>query len=156
MGKYSKYRLAKYILKILGLFFLVLSVCFPVWMNLLREHGGNEVSVVYSPGTESLKQALDSVATILSIVSSIGVASVIILFERSINRSAGVSSLILGTVTLGIYSFEILLTLCLSLLRPLTGSNPCLIQMDILLGLIPLGLGFTMFTLASTLPTSVE
>jgi hypothetical protein len=96
------------------------------------------------------------VATILSIVSSIGIASVIILFERSINRSAGVSSLILGTVTLGIYSLEILLTLYLSLLRPLTGSNPCFIQMYILLGLIPLGLGFTMFTLAFTLPTSAE
>jgi hypothetical protein len=80
-GKYVKYGLAKGILIFLGLFILALNVCFPVLMNSLREHGGNEVSAVYSPGTESLKQALDSVATILSIVSSIGIASVIILFE---------------------------------------------------------------------------
>jgi len=139
---------AKVILVISGFVFLALAVSFPVWVDSLREHGGSEVSAVFIPGLESIKEALGSVTTAVSIVSSIGVASIGLLFERSRSRPM---SMLLGVVTLLIYSLEIMFALYLSVLRPLTGTVPSLFQVGLLLGFIPLGLGFTMFTLASVL-----
>jgi len=104
------------------------------------------LSAVFGPGPDSIKEAVASVTTTVSIVSSIGVAAVTVLFEKSINRQA---SMLLGVVTLLVYSSEIMFSLYLSVLRPLTGTVPSLFQVGLLLGLIPLGLGFTMFTLAS-------
>jgi len=134
------------ILVISGFVFVVLAVWLPVWVNSMREHGGSEVSAIFIPGPNSIGEALDSVTTAVSIVSSIGVASIGVLFERSRGRP---TSMLLGVVTLLIYSLEIMFTLYLSVLRPLTGTVPSLFQVGLLLGFIPLGLGFTMFMLAS-------
>jgi ABC-type transport system involved in cytochrome bd biosynthesis fused ATPase/permease subunit len=115
-------------------------------MGSLREHGGDGVSALFGPGPGSIQEALVSVTTTVSIVSSIGVAAVTVLFQRSRNQ---LISMLLGVVTLLIYSIEIMFSLYLSVLRPLTGTVPSLFLLSILLGFIPLGLGFTMFTLAS-------
>ena len=148
MSKSTGFGLPKSVLVISGFVFLVLAILFPIWMDSLREHGGNGVSALFGPGPASIQEALTSVTTTVSIVSSIGVAAVTLLFERS--RSQPVS-MFLGVVTLLIYSIEIMFSLYLSVLRPLTGTIPSLLQLGILLGFIPLGLGFTMFTLASVL-----
>jgi len=146
MSQSTRIGLAKWVLVISGIVFLCLAIYFPVWMDSLREHGGDGVSAVFGPGPDSIKEALGSVTTTVSIVSSIGVAAVTVLFERSRNRLV---SMLLGDATLLIYSAEIMFSLYLSVLRPLTGTVPSLLQVGVLLGLIPLGLGFTMFTLAS-------
>lgn len=127
-----------------GLVFLALAPLFPVLMDSLRGHDG----ALFGPGPNSVQEVLASVTTTVSIVSSIGVAAVAVMFERSRNRA---SSLLLGVVTFLIYAADIMYTLYASVLRAWTGRLPSFVDLDILLGLIPVGLAFTMFTLASVI-----
>lgn len=136
--------LPKWILVICGLFLLGWAIAFPVLMNSLREHDG----ALFGPGPNSVQDALASVTTTVSLVSSIGVAAVAVIFERSRNKA---SSLLLGVVTLLIFTIEIMYTFYASVLRPWTGRVPTYVDLDIVLGLIPVGLAFTMFTLASVI-----
>jgi hypothetical protein len=78
--------------------------------------------------------------------SSFVVAAVILSFEKS---KANVTSVLFGVLTLSVFATEISLSLYLSLVRPLTASAPNLLGIYALIGLVPFGLGFTMFTLAS-------
>jgi hypothetical protein len=50
-----------------------------------------------------------------------------------------------------VFSLEISLSLYLSMVRPLTASAPPLLAIYLLIGLVPLGLGCTLFTLASVI-----
>jgi hypothetical protein len=76
--------------------------------------------------------------------STFVVIAVILSFER---LKANAAALLLGIITFSVLSAEISLSLYLTLVRPLGASGPTLIYT--LVGLIPLGLGLTMFTIAS-------
>ncbi len=133
------------VLTISGVAFLILSLFFPALLKRMTEHGGRSLGARFIPGHNSLKEAVDSVTTSISIVSSIVVAATIILFERSGNTV----SILLSTTTLLVFSVTITFSLYLSLIRPLTGTAPSPQQIYLLSALVPLGLGFAMFTVAS-------
>jgi hypothetical protein len=54
-----------------------------------------------------------------------------------------------GILTLSVFTAEISLSIYLSLLRPLSRTAPIQLALYVLIGLVLLGLGWTMFTLAS-------
>jgi hypothetical protein len=54
-----------------------------------------------------------------------------------------------GILTLSVLTAEISLSIYLSLVRPLSGTAPTQLAIYALVGLVLLGLGCTMFTLAS-------
>jgi hypothetical protein len=54
-----------------------------------------------------------------------------------------------GILTFSVFTAEISLSIYLSLLRPLPGTAPIQLALYVLIGLVFLGLGWTMFTLAS-------
>jgi len=83
--------------------------------------------------------------TNVSMASSFVVLVVILTFEKS---KANAASVLFGVLTLLVFCAEISLSLYLSVGRPLTSASP-LMAIYLLIGLVPLGLGCTMFTLAS-------
>jgi hypothetical protein len=54
-----------------------------------------------------------------------------------------------GILTLSVFIAEISLSIYLSLIRPLSGTAPIQFAIYALIGLVTLGLGCSMFTLAS-------
>jgi hypothetical protein len=124
----------------------IATVVLPLRIGALRFHIGDGVVATFGPGTTSIKEAIDAVASSVSIVSSVGIAAIAISFEKV--RPALVS-LTLGALSLCVYSYEIVFALYLSVLRPLTGTEPTLSDIGLLLGLIPAGLALTMFSLAA-------
>ena len=135
-----------YILQIvfalIGLALVVLSVLLPVSMGATTEYG---VGAVFRSG---YFRVLTPFITNASMVSSFVVAAVILTFEKSKTNTA---SVFFGVLTLSVFSVEILLSLYLSVIRPLTARAPPPLAVYLLIGLVPLGLGCTMFTLASTI-----
>lgn len=132
---------------IAGIVLVALTVFLPLLLWFMREHGGEGVSALFTPGYESLSQALSSAITNVSVVSSIVVAVAILPFERPRSRT----SIFLGVLTLIITSITIMCSLFLSLVRPLTGTAPTILQVYALIGLLPLSLGLMMLTIAFAL-----
>ena len=93
-------------------------------------------------------RSLTPFITSVSMASSFVVAAVILSFEKS---RATFTSVLFGALTLSVFAAEISLSLYLSLVRAPTTSAPILIGTYLLIGLVPFGLGFTMFTLASVI-----
>jgi hypothetical protein len=90
-------------------------------------------------------RALTPFITNVSMASAFVIAAVILSFHKSKANSV---SVLFGILTLAVSSAEISLSFYLSLTRPLTANAPML---EIyLIGLVPLGLACTMFTLAAT------
>ncbi len=124
---------------LVGLISVVLSVILPLLMGSVIEHGG--MSTAFRSG---YLRALTPFITNVSMASAFVVAAVILSFGKS---KANPVSALFGVLTLAVFSAEISLSFYLSLTRPLTANLPIL---EIyLIGLVPLGLGFTMFTLAA-------
>jgi len=91
-------------------------------------------------------RALTPFVTNASMASSFVVAAVVLSFEKS---KASASTVLFGVLTLSVFAAEISLSFYLSLFRLLTGVTPNASAIFLLIGLVPLGLGCTMFTLAS-------
>jgi hypothetical protein len=83
--------------------------------------------------------------TNVSMASSLVAAIVILSFERS---KANAKSILLGVLTLSVFAVEISLSVYLFLVRPVRAPTS-LSVVYVLIGLVPFGLGCTMFTLAS-------
>ena len=126
-----------------GFVFLFLIWWIPYHIERLRNHGGG----YFTPGFESLQKALTSLITAFSILSAI--AAVFIGLPFYVMKST--LSIVLGVITFIIFSFGIVSSLYLLLIRPLSGTEPTTQQCYYPLKLLLLGLGFTMFTLASFL-----
>jgi len=139
--------IARYVALAVGFILVILSPLMPFLFSLMREHGGEGLSALFTPGYDSLREALATALTTVSIFSSIVVAVTILSFEKKRSHT----SRLLGIWTLAIVSTAILYSLYLSLVRPLTGTAPSLFQIYVMVGLMPLGLGFAMFTIASVL-----
>jgi len=134
-------RVLQAILILVGVILVALSVVIPIWMGALTKGNGGGVAVRFV-----YLRALTPFITIVSLASSFVVAVVIVSFEKlRTNRT----SVLFGILTLAVFIAEVSLAMYLSLIRPLPGT--ALIQLAIyaLIGLVTLGLGCTMFTLAS-------
>jgi hypothetical protein len=134
-------RVFQVILILVGVILVVLSAAIPIWMGAMTR-GGGEIAAIRS----GYLRALTPFITIVSLASSFVVAVVMVSFEKS---KVNVASVLFGILTFSVFTAEISLSVYLSLIRPLSGT--ALIQMAIygLIGLVLLGLGCTMFTLAS-------
>ena len=129
------------VLILVGLILVALSAVIPVWMGAMTG-GGGESAVIRS----GYFRALAPFITIASLASSFVVAAVIVSFEKS---KVSVVSVLFGILTLSVFTAEISLSVYLSLARPLSGTAPIQLAIYALIGLVLLGLGCTMFTLAS-------
>jgi hypothetical protein len=129
-----------------GALFLVASIVLPIVFWMMREHGGEGISALFTPGAGSLSEALGAAFTTAGIISSIVVAIAVLPLEGQRSQKAK----LLGVVTLAFVSCELLYLLSLSWIRPLTGTAPNILALFYVMGgLIPLGLALTMFTIAA-------
>lgn len=138
--------LPMWILVVSGIVFLILAVIFPILIDMMREHGADGVSAVFGPGPQSIENSLSAVTTSVSVIASIGVAAITVVFARA---RPSTRTLSLAVFSLLVYCVDIMYLLYLAIIRPLTGTAPSVLQLGIVLGLIPLGLGSTFLTLAS-------
>lgn len=125
-----------------GVILLFLMWWLPNRFERRRNHGG----AVFGSGGESLREALGYILTAFLILAAMAGVSSILAFQEK-----GVTSVILGVITLILFSIGILRSVYLSLIRPLSGIRPTPNQIYWVLRLLLLGLAFTMFTLASTI-----
>ena len=133
----------KYLILLCGFVLLFLIWWIPHHIERLRNHGGG----YFTPGFPSLQTALISLITTFSILSAIAAVFIgLPLYEMKPKLSIA-----LGVITFIIFSSGIVLSLYLALIRPLSGTAPTMKQFYCPLRLLLLGLGFTMFTLASFL-----
>ncbi|MGP8127097.1 MAG: hypothetical protein ACLP9D_04745 [Candidatus Bathyarchaeia archaeon] len=134
-------RVLQMVLILVGVLLVALSAVIPIWMGAMTR-GGGEIAVIRS----NYLRALTPFITIVSLASSFVVAAVIVSFEKS---KVNVASVLFGILTLAVFTAEIALSIYLSLVRPLSRTAPIQLVIYVLIGLVLLGLGWTMFTLAS-------
>jgi hypothetical protein len=134
-------RFPEALLAIIGLALVAFSVFLPISMGAVTENGGTGAGF-----RSGYLRALTPFITNASMASSFVVAAVVLSFEKS---KANAAAVLFGILTLSVFTAEISLSFYLSLFRPLTGTAPNLSAIFLLIGLVPLGLGCTMFTLAS-------
>jgi len=137
----TRLRFPEVLLAIVGLALVAFSVLLPILMGAVTENGG--AGVAFRSG---YLRALTPFITNASMASSFVVAAVVLSFEKS---KANAAAVLFGILTLSVFTAEISLSFYLSLFRPLTGTAPNLSAIFLLIGLVPFGLGCTMFTLAS-------
>ena len=135
-------RILRVVLILLGLALVVFSVLLPVLMGAPIESGAGTLL------RSSYVRMLTPFITDVSMASSFVAVVVILTFEKS---KANAGSVLFGILTLSVICAEIALSLYISLVRPLTTRAPSLLAIYLLIGLVPLGLGCTMFTLASVI-----
>ena len=128
------------VLVLVGVALVVFSVLLPILMGAVTGRGGAGATF----GSGYLRIFTPFVTT-ASMASSFVAAAVILSFER---WKANAVAVLFGIMTLSVFTAEISISLYLSLVRPLTAPTQ-LVVVYVLIGLVPLGLGCTMFTLAS-------
>ena len=134
-------RVLQVVLILVGLILVALSAVIPVWMGAMIRGGGESAAI-----RSGYLRALTPFITTVSMASSLIVAAVILSFEK---LKANVTSVLFGILTLSVFTIEISLSIYLSVVRPLSGTAPTQLAIYALIGLVLLGLGCTMFTLAS-------
>jgi len=133
-------RVLEVVLILTGLVLVALSVFVLILMGAMTKGG---VSAALRSG---YLRALTPLITTVSMASSFVVAAAILSFDKS---KANAATVLFGILTLALFTAEISLSIYLSVVRPLTGTAPTQFAIYALIGLVPLGLGCTMFTLAS-------
>ena len=133
-------RILKLTFVILGFGLMLLSIVLPMLMETAVQHRG----ALTTGYLRSLTPFIADAAMASSFVAMV----VILSFERS---GASRKSVLFGVVTLSVFVTEIVLSLYLSLVRPPIGAASIVFGIYTLIGLVPLGLACTMFTLASLL-----
>ena len=134
-------RVLKVVLILVGVVLVVLSPVIPIWMGAMTRGGG-----VGSAIRSGYLRALTPFITIVSLASSFVVAVALLSFEKS---KVSFVSVLFGILTLCVFTAEISLSVYLSLVRRLSGTSSIQLAIYALIGLVLLGLGCTMFTLAS-------
>jgi hypothetical protein len=137
----TRLRFPEAILAIVGLALVAFSVFLPILMGVTTGNGGAGAGF-----RSGYLRALTPFVTNASMASSFIVAAVVLSFEKS---KANAAAVLFGILTLSVFAAEISISFYLSLFRPLTEAAPNLSAILLLIGLVPLGLGCTMFTLAS-------
>ena len=129
----------KFALAVAGMALVVLSLLLPISMGAVARRGAAGVSF-----ESGYLRSLTPIITTASMASSLIAAAVILSFEKS---KANAAAIVFGILTVSVFTAEILLSLYLSLVRPLTATIQLVVY--VLIGLVPLGLGCTLFTLAA-------
>ena len=129
----------KFALALAGVALVVLSLLLPISMGAVARRGA--AGATFQSG---YLRSLTPIITTASMASSLIAAAVILSFEKS---KANAAAIVFGILTVSVFTAEILLSLYLSLVRPLTATIQLVVY--VLIGLVPLGLGCTLFTLAS-------
>lgn len=135
------------LLTTIGIALLILAIISPIYLNNLKEHGQENVSAYFTPGTESLRYAISSLLASFSIFVSI----VVVLISFFFDKKTKPITIFFGVVALLSFLIGIIISSYLSLLRPLTGTSPSILWIYCSLTLLFIGLSFTMFTLATKL-----
>lgn len=133
----------KYLILFCGFVLLFLIWWIPHHIERLRNHGGG----YFTAGSQSLAAALTALIAAFSVLFAMAA----VFISLPLYETKGVLSMSLGVVTFLIFSSGIVMSLYLALIRPLSGTAPTTKQFYLPLRLLLLGLGFTMFTLASFL-----
>ena len=139
---------SKWLLLISGCIFLILVLWLPYHLDQMREHGAGGLSVVFTPGPESLQTALISFMAIFSILATVISVFVVLPFTTE-NRTKNPISLFWGILTLFAFFGGILWSLFLILERPLTGTSPTNLDIYWDLRILLVGLSLTMFTITA-------
>ena len=134
-------RFPEVFLAILGLILVAFSVLLPSLMELVAGNSGSGAAF-----RSGYVRTLTPFVTNASMASTLVVSAAVLSFEKS---KANAATVLCEVLTLSVFTAEISLSFYLSLFRPLTGMAPNLSAIFLLIGLVPLGLGCTMFTLAS-------
>ena len=134
-------RLLAVVFVLIGVVLVSLSVLLPVLMEIATERRG--VSSTFGSG---YLRSLSPFITIASMASCFISATAILSFEKSKPSRA---SIFFSVLTLSVFVAEIALSIYLSIVRPISPAALASSTIYVLIGLVPFGLGCTMFTLAS-------
>jgi hypothetical protein len=154
---------AEFLLYFIGIVFIALSFCFPLWLH--HNQGGNSgrnslfISfksllglatrpIEVNQGPQALEKVIDRSVTLCSISSSIIVAGVVLLFTK---ENLPALTIFFGIATLVVLSVEIVYSLYLSVLGTFTTIKLRNSHALRLIAMMPLGLGLIILTLASLL-----
>jgi hypothetical protein len=118
--------------------------------------GSEGLTVSFSPGAQSLASALSSSFTFLSIVSTIGVAFVSIVFQGIGSRKVGGAVLIPLVVALWVFSIAITLGVFYTLSPPLSGSPLSRAGVLVLVASTFWGLGLSIIALAGLIRANIN
>lgn len=136
--------LLRIIVVLVGIALVGLSVLFPNMMVTATEHRG--FTATFEVRFLSL---LTPFITLASMASSFLGATVILSFE---NSRPSRESILFGISTLSVFVMEIILSIYVSLVPRQSAAAPVLAATRVLVGLVPLGLACTAFTLGSLMP----
>ena len=102
-----------------GVVFLMFALGFPIWLGTMREHGGDGLSAVFTPGAGSIQEALAAITTSVSVIASIGIAGITVVFDKA---RPSTQSLSFAVLSLFVYCVGIVFLLYLNVIRPMTGT----------------------------------
>ena len=139
----------KGLLIIFGIVLLFLIWWLPFRIERLRQHGEGSCSAVFGAGAVSVKEALEKASLTLTSAFSILSAVLVALVALPSQSSKNPLSTILITIALITFSIGLVYALYLSLIRPLSGTAPTTKDVYLLSRILFIGLGLTMFALAS-------
>jgi hypothetical protein len=139
--RWVRLRIVTPVFVLVGLILVGLSVLLPLLMLATTEHQG--VVVTFMSG---YVRTLSPFITDAAMASSFIAGIVLLSFEKS---RPSAMSVLLGALTLSVLIAEIALSLYLSIVHPLRATGQSLSGIYTLIGLVPLGLACTMFTIAS-------
>jgi len=134
-------RILEETLVVIGLFLVSLSVFLPILIGTVTQYRGADAAFM-----SRYLRAFTPFITTVSMTSSFVVAAVLLSFEKT---KTNFKSVLFGVMTLFVFAAEISLSIYLSWVRSLVAGAPAVTWVLALIGLVPLGLGCTMFTLAS-------
>jgi len=139
-------RFLKIVFVLVGAFLVSLSVLLPVLMENATNHRG------LTPTFGSIYlRVLSPFVTVAAMASSFIAAAAILSFEKS---RPSHFSVLLGIMTLSVFVAEIVLSAYVSTVHPLPATTLAPLAIYVLMGLVPLGLACTLFTIASMLSYS--
>jgi hypothetical protein len=132
-----------------GFICLGLALWLPHEFEMIRiGHGG----VVFIPGFQSLQDALTTLFTAFSILTTISFVFVAVPFVSKEAERRKPLSLLLSILTLISFVSGIIYSLFYSLIRPLTGTAPTIDNLYFDLQILLVSLSLALFTVASMIP----
>jgi len=134
-----------WLLRLVGMAFLILSIHLPVHLNRSRIRRSGMVIVEFKPGFPSIQESLSFLMMGLSILSAVA-ASLLVFPEKATQQSF--RTLLLNALTMITFISGAAYALYLSLKRPLAGMAPSLREVYIAFGVSLLGIGLLLLSLA--------
>jgi hypothetical protein len=137
------------LLIIFGLTVFLLVAWLPLYLILLTQHGADGISAIFTPGAQSIGEALASLLTSFTIFTSISGVSITIYFTAPERNE---KSLLFSVLTFLTFAAGAIYVLFVSLLRPLTGTAASTFHIIMALVLLLVGLGSSSLAFAFAIP----